>query len=357
MAQDSEPPHERSEWTGTLDEIVRYRLGAPLPELLIDPQPQLAAGLLDAGEGLALAVATGEFLLFPRVGWEWAARLGFLAAISGAAASGLKPRCVTVSLHIPESAEEEDVVEFWRRIHREAGKHEVAVVANRVLVSSSAGVPHVGTCVAIALGPKNHAVSAATARDGDCVVMTNSAGFEAAALLAAARTGEIAESFGGGFAENAVEMRRRLPTVREAEIAGELGVGPEGVTAMHNVGAAGLLQALRTLALSSEKGVEVDLSHVLLCDEVDAILSHFQVNPLRAAGQGSLLICCRPAVAGNLLAAMEKEDIRAAVIGRVSSEFQGLRTLDAGQPVEVETGFDNRLSRLLAETSQEQAED
>ena len=350
MALDSQPPLQGIEQTQSLDQIVEHHLGTPLPELLLDPQPQVSLGLMEVAPGVALAIGTGQFRQYPGVSWERIARLGFHEAASSASASGLPVKAITVSVCFPCETPGKDVEEFWRRIHREAGKFGVAVVANHTSFSPFASSSHIGACAAVASGPSRQAVSPSNAGSGDVILMTQSAGLEAAALLGMVRAREVEESFGEGFAEDAAEMSVRLSTLRDAATASTVGVGPDAVTSMYNVGLGGILRALETIARASGMGLEVNREHLGLSDEVDAICTHFGLDPLKTASQGVLLITCRPSVVDDLLGAFRDKEVLCTPLGRVTDEFTGVRVLDHGEEVNVELLEGARLEDILDES-------
>lgn len=352
MNQDPEPGSEDQSAPPLAErvlEIVEHRMGVPLPGLQL---PQLPIGVLRAGNTF-VAVASGRFRVFPGIGWERSARLGVQAAASGAAATGLKLQCLAVSLNVPASTTERQLTDFWRRIHREAGKLEITVASNSTVVGPFGSLPDIGTCVAVAVGEKDPPVTAAGSRAGDLLLLTRCAGIEAAALLALTREQEIVESLGEGFAEDASQMYRGLSTVLEAEAARRAGLGPEGITAMHNVGAAGVLRGIEAMSRASGLGFELDQDLLPLSDDVDAILSHFQVDPLITASQGALLLTCRPGAEGPLGRELDQIGVPCAAIGRVSGDFQGLRIRREGRTLDEGCAHDYRLPVLLSETLRE----
>lgn len=357
MTPESEPPLPDRNWSEPIAKVVEHRLGVPLGALLVEPQPQLAVGLMSLANGQAVAAAIGNFRLYPSVGWDRAARMGIYAAASGAAATGLQLIGLTISLCLPLDAQEKDVVDFWRRIHREAEKLEVAVLANTTSVDEAGQRPFIGVCTALAAGAKQGVVSPADAHDGDLLVMTKSAGIEAAALLSLVRYDDVEESFGIGFAEDAIEMYRRLSTVQDSAIARNcVGLGEGRITSMLNVGGQGLTQALQSLAEASGFGVEMERSQAGLSDDVDAICSHFELDPFATASQGVLLLTCSPSAIDSLRAGFEAGGVPNRVFGRISKSFQGVRILNNGKLLETIPQPHRTLSQILAETQYEKAE-
>jgi hydrogenase maturation factor len=336
-----------------IEEIVKHRLGAPAAGLLLSPAPQLPVGVLTVGPAQA-AVSTARFRVYPGVGWERCARLGVLAAASGAAATGLPLQCLAVSLSVPPSTTEKNLTDFWRRVHREATKLGVGVAANTTVVDPFGSLPDAGVCTALAMGEGVPFVTAGTALPGDLLVMTQSAGIEAAALIALVCEEDIAENLGEGFAEDAAQMYRSLSTMMECGAARRAGIGPQGITAMHNAGAAGVLTGIQTMARASGLGFEFDRGQMLLTDEVDAILTHAEIDPLVTASQGVLLLTCRPSAESRLRYELDQTGVGCAVFGRVSDEFEGVRALNEGRALDVDGLTDRRLPHILAGALREQ---
>lgn len=307
---------------------------------------------MEVAPGIAMATALGDIRYYPRLGWEWAARMAVQTALSGAAASGLKLRALTISMCLPGRMDSDDLTTFWRAVHREAEKASVPVLSNSTSMDPGNSFPFAGTCMAIATGLRENAVSPGTVKDGDLIVMTGSAGVEAAAVLALARREEIAEVYGDGFAEDAAELVRQISTVPHAQVAYEFGLGTSGVTAMSNPGSGGLLRALYWLAEWSEVGIRVDRSALVLSDDVDAICSHFGLDPLIAPTQGALLLSCRSESWEELQQRFEAQKISAGVIGEASLWFRGLEIADEGRVADPAEYDSSRLAELLREPAE-----
>lgn len=83
---------------------------------------------------------------------------------------------------------------------------------------------------------------------------------------------------------------------------------------MHDVTEGGVYGALWEMASASDLGVEVELRKIPIRQETVEICEFFDLNPYQLISSGCMLIGTKK---GNaLVAALEKEGIPAAVIGR-----------------------------------------
>jgi len=156
-------------------------------------------------------------------------------------------------------------------------------------------------------------VSSGAARPGNLVLMTKGAGIEATALIAREKAKEIAGKVG-----KAILARARayladpgISVVRDARIARDA-----GARALHDVTEGGVVTGLWEMAEASGLGLRADGNAIFVREETRAVCEAVGIDPLEAIGSGALLAAAEPKKAQQILAALESEGIRAAVVGK-----------------------------------------
>ena len=158
-------------------------------------------------------------------------------------------------------------------------------------------------------------VQSSGAKPGDAILLSKSIPIEATSLLAR----EVPERL--ALDKDTISRAQRLiyepgiSVVRDARIALESG----GVTAMHDPTEGGLSTGLLELASASGCGIEVHMERIPILDLASEILPIFSIDPMGALASGSLLVCCSPESAPQILKAWEQASIGGAIIGRITS--------------------------------------
>ncbi len=342
-----------------LDDVVR--LGLPLPagklpnDLLAGflgslsaDDPALLVGPAVGEDVAAVAVEDAEVLVVHgdpiTLGGDEVARSAVLVNANDIAASGAEPRWVVATVLLPPGTTPSQALGHLRELAAAAdeaglslagGHTEVTDAVTRPLVSLTA----LGTVRRADLRDKSRV------RTGDRVLITKALAIEGSALLA--------EEFGprlralGMTAEELEACRELLPqanVVPEARIARRFA----GVRGMHDVTEGGLATALRELAAAAGHGVLVHRERIPVSAATRRICALLGADPLGLIASGSLVICCAPAEADDLVAALRDAGIDAAEIGEVTEPGAGVAALERGRPAPWPEFVTDEAARLLA---------
>ena len=91
-----------------------------------------------------------------------------------------------------------------------------------------------------------------------------------------------------------------------------------GVSAMHQIGAGGILAALWELCESADVGMEVDLKKMSIRQETVEICEYFHLNPYQLTSTGSILIVTDRGE--ELVEAYLEKGVQATILGRTTKE-------------------------------------
>ncbi len=313
---------------GSFRELILPRLGRRRPEVVIGPRAGVDVGVIELPGGQVLVTTTDPVFVVPRYGWERSAWFAVHILASDVATSGLPPCYLTIDLNLPPSLERAELDALWSTIHAECDRLGMAIVSGHTGRYQGCDFPMLGGATVIAVGPRERCVAACLARPGDQVLVTKGPGIEAAGLFAASFPERVAARRGEAFAAEAARLFYQMSVVEDALTAVEAGVGDDGVTAMHDATECGLLGALVEVAEASGVGLRVEESELVASPTVAGVLELFDVDPLAAISEGTLVLTCRPHKAAEVLARLADRGIAARAVGEVLERGAGLTLRD-----------------------------
>jgi hydrogenase expression/formation protein HypE len=296
----------------TPDDLARYvfsRTGAPNEDLLVGPAYGEDAAAVRVEEGTMVVNTDPISLAAERIG-----TLGVVVASNDVAACGGVPEWLVSTILLPElSAERLDPI--TAQIDDEAERLGITVVGGHTESVTGLERPLLSlTC----MGPAERYVPTGGAEPGERVLLTAGAGVEATAVLATDFRGELLDA---GVDAGIVE--------RAAGYFDDLSVLPASVvlspvaSAMHDPTEGGVLGGAVELARASEVVLDLDRDAVPVSRETRACCDALGLDPLRVLGSGALLATVPDDDADDALAALEREGIAAADVGRVVDPAEG----------------------------------
>lgn len=156
------------------------------------------------------------------------------------------------------------------------------------------------------------AIVAQTADEDQDIVVSKWIGLEGTVQLVRQYREKLRERFPARMIDEAAAFDRYLSVMPEAATAIK-----SGVCGMQGVSRGGILAGLWEMAQEAGVGLEVDLRKIPVRQETIEICEFLGENPYELLSGGCLLMTARD---GNtLVAALEREEIPAVVIGRTMS--------------------------------------
>lgn len=303
-----------------LERYVFSRTGAPNDDLLVGPGEGEDAAAIRSREGTLVVSADPVSLAAERIG-----DIGVAVASNDVAASGGVPEFLVSTVLLPELAP--DLVDLVTgQLDAAAERLGLTIVGGHTESVAGLDRPLLSmTC----LGYADRFVPTGGAEPGDRVLLTKGAGIEATAVLAS--------DFRESVEVDEAVVDRALAYFEELSVMPEAAVLAPVATAMHDPTEGGVLAGLVELARAGGVDVAVDADAVPVRSETRALCEAMGVDPLRVLGSGGLLATVSPDEVDDALAALEREGITAADVGRVDPPEDGDRpavTLDGERHVE-----------------------
>ncbi|MEM0066054.1 MAG: AIR synthase family protein [Sulfolobales archaeon] len=299
--------------------LLKYvigRVGTRDPSVLVGPSIGEDAAVVDIGGGKVLVAhvdpITGaiEFL-----GW-----LAVHISCNDIAVRGVKPRWLLPVLYMPENASEELVDKITAQIDEAAKEVGAAVIGGHSEITPGLDRPLL-SMTAIGIAEKGRYVTTGSARVGDVVIMTKTAGVEGTAILSTDFR-EVLLDLGvpQSIIQRGSEFVRKVSIVREALLLAEAGLA----TSMHDPTEGGLLGGLAEIAYASGKTLYVREEKVSIAKETLAIARTLGLDPLKLISSGTLIATVPSHLAKEAVELLKKAGIEASEIGYVGDRSENL---------------------------------
>jgi hydrogenase expression/formation protein HypE len=226
---------------------------------------------------------------------------------------GVAPRYMTYSLLLPPGTSDADLRVIVESIHQTALDLGIAIVGGHTGYYPGFVSPTIGGITVFSIAKKGEYVTPAGAQPGNDVILTKGPAIETAAILSVLKEKELLKNYSRDLVKRAQSLMGQMTVVKDALTAMKAG----GVTAMHDATEGGVIGGLFEIANASGIGMEIDEALFIYPDEVRAVCEAFEIDPVEAIAEGSLLITSNPKFRQDILSALEREGISASVIGRV----------------------------------------
>ncbi len=302
----------------TFRSLILGRLGKRDKTVLVPPLTGVDAGIVDIGAGKVLVVAEDPIFTMPRLpltmfGW-FTVHIG----ASDVAVMGVKPRYMTYTLLLPPETGRKDLKAIVDSIHSTAESLGISIIGGHTGFYPGFASPTIGGITVFGIARKGTFVTPRGAKSGDDILLTKGPAIETAGLLAVLREEELKEHHSASLVKKAKDLCFQMSVVDDALTAFKAG----GVTAMHDATEGGVIGGLYEIAIASGVGMDVDENLFLYPEEVRIVCERFQIDPVCAIAEGSLLITARPAFSKKIIRRLKKKNIGASIIGHVTDNPQ-----------------------------------
>lgn len=158
---------------------------------------------------------------------------------------------------------------------------------------------------------------------GDSIVLTKGIAIEAASIIAREKGKELANIFGRKFVNRIKKFiyAPGISVVKDAMIASSVA----NVHAMHDPTEGGLYTGLLELSKAGNVGLVIYKDRISLISESKILCEHYNLDIMGAIASGALLIAVDKRDTEKLIAALQKDNISSAVIGKVMKKSEGVK--------------------------------
>lgn len=236
------------------------------------------------------------------------AYLAVMAAANNLWASGTVPLAVTLSVSLPENAEEVLLKKLIGQAERCCEQLKIQIVGGHTEVSGAVKWPVV-TATAVGMqaiserGPQTgHGAS------GMDIVASKWIGMEGTSIIASQKELELLSRYPAHLILMAQEQKNYLSIASEAAIALK-----SGVYTMHDARNGGIFGALWEISRKLGVGLYIDLKKIPIRQETIEICEFYSLNPYELLSGGTLIMLTKEGQ--KLVEKLEETGIAAALIG------------------------------------------
>ena len=293
-----------------------------MPEFM----PEFTQGFSEKN-GVAMAVNPVE-------GWTFAAKRAVYGAVNSMLAAGAAPKAISLSILMPEEAEEKQLKALIKEIDSLCMQEDILVLSGHTAVS-----PYVSTLIlsvtamgsitenrkditanrenntankeSIADSKGNTRQIAVVNADLDLVV-AGTVGREGAAMLAAEYAKRLEERYAPSYIEAAKHLFDDGSMTAVADILQE-----KEVVSVHDVREGGIFAALWEMAAAANVGLSIDLKNIPIKQHTIEVCEYFNLNPYMLRSGGTLLLAC--ANGARIVEQLKNTGVQAAVIGQTTA--------------------------------------
>ncbi|MDS0528525.1 AIR synthase family protein [Clostridium sp. SHJSY1] len=226
------------------------------------------------------------------------------------ASSGGEPIAILVTILAPVTSSLDEISKVMEEVSTESAKLGLEIIGGHTEVTSAVNKMIV-SITAIGKCEKEKVIETAGAKVGDDIIVTKYIALEGTSIL----TNEYEERCKKVLSVNELNEAKmfinNLSVLKEGVISKNI-----GANSMHDITEGGLLGALFEVAMASNTGFIVYEDKIPIQDSTRKISKEFSIDPLRLISSGSMLITSDRGE--KLVIALEKEGIKASVIGKVT---------------------------------------
>ena len=314
-----------------MERVVYRSLGSRSPRLRVGPGRGLDNSIISLGGARVMVLTVDPVSAIPGFGMELSAWLSVHLIASDYTTSGNDPEFATFAFNFPQAMSISDREDYVRAIGRECGKLDIAVAGGHTGSYPGGGFTVIGAGSMLGFSKEGGYVTPAMARVGDSILMTKHAAIEATASLALSFPKHVDSLVGRKLADRARRTISLCTTVEDARAARKIGLGNDGITAMHDATEGGVLGALDEMAAACGKSFVIETDKIPVSAEAREVCAAFGVDPLASMGEGALLVTCKPDRVTELTQTMVKSSIPIEKIGQVK-RGNGLVLMKGGSP-------------------------
>ncbi|ABL79062.1 AIR synthase family protein [Thermofilum pendens] len=323
---------------GELEELLS-RLRRQDASVLLGPAIGEDAALIDLGDKVLVVHADPITGAVSNIGW-----LSVHVSANDVATRGVQPRWLVTVVLLPEGAGQDVLWDIAGQLRKAADEIGATIVGGHTEFTPGLDRPILVT-TAMGVGGKGEVLATSRARPGDALILTKGAGIEGTAILATELYDELSRKVDREVLERAKSFIYEVSVVKDALTAVRAG----GVHAMHDPTEGGVLGGLQEMAIAANAGLVVEEEKIPVREETKAVCRALGVDPLRLISSGSLLIAVEGSRARDVVDALSREGIPAAVIGRLTEGSERILVKRGGEIVDLNEPVVDELWRILGE--------
>lgn len=309
-----------------LDRLLR-RFTPDDPRLVVGPQMGVDAAVIDFGATYLVAKTDPITFASDAIGW-YAVNVN----ANDIAVMGATPRWFMATVLLPAGQATPALAEaIYDQIAAACANLGVALAGGHTEITAGLDRPIVSGTMLGEVEPAR-LVRSSNVQPGDDLALIGAVPIEGTALIAREKQADLlARGFDSSLIRRAQDFLHDpgISVVRAARLA----VEAAAVHAMHDPTEGGLATGLWEMAQASGVGLAVDFDVVPIPLESQALCAAYGLDPLGVIASGALLVALPPQESGRLLAACQRAQLPAQLIGQATERGSPLSARRNGEHV------------------------
>ena len=301
----------------TFETYLLKRLGKKDKRVIVPPLTGVDAAVIEINKDKVLIIAEDPIFSIPGQPLEMYGWYTVHIGASDVAVMGVKPEFMIYTLIMPPETPEADFKIIVNSIHKTAKDLDISIIGGHTGFYPGFASPTVGGITVFSIADKGKYVTPKGAEPGNDVILTKGPAVEAVGILSVLREEELVKKYGSSIVKKAQKYSTEMSVVKDALTAMETG----GVTAMHDATEGGVIGGLFEVANASGVGMEIDETKFVYPEEIKAVCETFDIDPVEAIAEGSLIITSRVSHSNKIIKQLKKEEIKASIIGKVTEDI------------------------------------
>ncbi|HSH35325.1 AIR synthase family protein [Schnuerera sp.] len=241
-------------------------------------------------------------------------RLAIYISCNDVASSGAEPIGALLTILAPPSINEEDIELIMKEAGEASKELKVEIMGGHTEITDAVNRVVISTTV-IGKQKKKNMINSKNIEIGDKVLITKYAGIEGTSILAKELEKYLEDKIDKEKIMEAKNMGNMISVIKEGTICGKI-----GVKYMHDITEGGILGAVWEGAVAIDKGLKIYEELIPMKEVTKELSSVLKIDPYRLISSGSMLIIAGEKQVSLIENRLEKEGIKATVIGEVIEE-------------------------------------
>lgn len=337
------------DYTRFVEEKISAKFGQKRTEVIVDPSSGYDYSIVKITDEKVMGMASGDSVFMSGLPPDKSAYLTFHKAVGKLASSAIMPEYMNFNINFPSNLDVEIAAHFWNSLNIESKKFQAMITGRHISGSESTKEPFIGGTTAVGTAMGSFYLDPEMITDGDRILVSKTAGIEAATLLAHLIPEYLEGKIGQYNTKMAGKLFFKTSTIQEAQEALKFGLGKQGITGMKSAGDTGMIGALEEFCSSGNFGAEIDLGDIPLYDEVKEICELFDLNPYRTSSMGTMIATSPPNVSEDFIKNLVGNGIDVVDVGKVDKKSNSLKVSGGEVAGKVGKPFYDRLAEILKE--------
>jgi hydrogenase expression/formation protein HypE len=290
--------------------LLNHALAEPDPRVIFGPGLARDAAVIDFGDRYLVAKTDPITFATDEIGW-------YVVNVNAndVACLGAQPRWMIATLLLPEATADRALVErIFAQLHSASQAIGVTIVGGHTEITYGLERPIVVGAMFGEVAPER-LVRSDGAQPGDALILTKGICVEGTALLAREAAAQLHGKVDAALLERAARFLHQpgISVVRDAAIVA--GVAQGAVHAMHDPTEGGVATGIHEITQAAGVGAVIDGDALPFYPETRALCAALNLDPLGLIASGALLAAVSAGSAPDIVRALEREGIKATVIG------------------------------------------